>query len=341
MTTFTTAAPALRTRRSGEFCWLDNAVLTAYGPRIGAHGIAVYAALAMHASNETQACWPSVKRLASLVHLSRTTVKKTLRRLEAEGLLGTQARQDAEGDPTSNLYTLLDPPVRLLPQQDSEDKGGSPDDLPSVPTRPTGGSPHDSEPDPDSMNQVEGNYPPLPTLSSGMTDVVGLMQVEVEVEVDAGTALEPENSTSTVTKGTSEDRVQSSPKAFEPYTSGFLRVLAAYPEGYRGQQRLCFALWQDRGLESRAPECVEKIERLKIAAWPKREPRYRPSLHTWLARAYYDDELVPLPAHMALAPARPNPFDETQAQVRDAQCTDMAELMHQMRAAIGDRGEAA
>jgi hypothetical protein len=124
------------------------------------------------------------------------------------------------------------------------------------------------------------NHPPLPTLSSRSEGVVELEEEDVD------TALEEETPTDRVTKGTSKVDVPLTPKAFESYTPGFLQVLDVYPEGYRGQQRLCFGLWQDRGLEPRAAECVEKIERLKITIWPKRAPHYRPSFHTWLARAY-------------------------------------------------------
>jgi hypothetical protein len=100
--------------------------VAAYGPQIGAHGIAVYVALATHASNDTQTCWPSIQRIASLVHLSRSAVKRALRTLEATGLVHRLARQDGEGDPTSNLYTLTDPTVQVLPCQDTLEEGGSP-----------------------------------------------------------------------------------------------------------------------------------------------------------------------------------------------------------------------
>jgi hypothetical protein len=137
-----------RARRKGQWCWLDTSIVAAYGPQIGAYGIAVYVALATHAGHDTQACWPSIQLLARETGLSRTTVKTTLRRLTALGLVTVQARQDGEGDPTSNLYTLTDPAVRMFPSQDSQEEGGSPHDLPPVATRPTGGSPHDPEPDP-------------------------------------------------------------------------------------------------------------------------------------------------------------------------------------------------
>jgi hypothetical protein len=137
-----------RTRRTGQWCWLDTSIVAAYGPQIGANGIAIYVALATYARHDTQTCFPSIKRLASLVHLSRATVKRTLRTLEKCGLVNTQARQDGEGDPTSNLYTLLDPAVCLLPQQDTPEGGGLTETLPPVTTEPTGGLPQSPEPDP-------------------------------------------------------------------------------------------------------------------------------------------------------------------------------------------------
>src|SRR5215471_7709569 len=136
MTALTSTSPTPRVRRKGQWCWLDTSIVAAYGPQIGAYGIAVYVALATHASHDTQACWPSIQLLARETRLSRTTVKTTLRRLEALGLVHTQARRDGEGDPTSNLYTLTDPTVRMLPSQDSQEEGGSSHDLPSVTTRP-------------------------------------------------------------------------------------------------------------------------------------------------------------------------------------------------------------
>lgn len=138
-----------RTRRPGQWCWLDTAIVATYGPQIGAYGIAVYAALASHANGKTQDCWPSIGRLASELKLSRATVKRTLRTLREVKLIATDARTDPAGDPMSNMYTLLDPtpekPVSLaaVPQ-------GSrvPQTPPSVPTDPTGRVSQTPKPDP-------------------------------------------------------------------------------------------------------------------------------------------------------------------------------------------------
>jgi len=141
------APPPLRSRRPGQWCWLDMAVIATYGPRIGAYGVAVYAVLAEHANRRTQACWPSIGLIASQLRLSRSTVKKTLRMLEAEGLIRIQARRDPQGDPTSHCYTLLDPmPEMVAPALEVLEGGRSPENPPSVATQPTGRSSHNQEP---------------------------------------------------------------------------------------------------------------------------------------------------------------------------------------------------
>lgn len=137
----------MRSRRPGQYCWLDTAVIATYGPRIGAYGVAVYAVLAAHAGRQTQACWSSIGRIASALHVGRSTVKKTLRKLEAEGLIAIQARRDPQGDPTSHRYTLLDPtPESPVPVVEVLRGGRSSNNPPSVPTQLTGRASDDHEP---------------------------------------------------------------------------------------------------------------------------------------------------------------------------------------------------
>jgi hypothetical protein len=131
--------PPRRARRPGQWCWLDTALVATYGPRIGAYGIAVYATLAAHANGRTQACWPSIGRIASLLKLSRSTVKTTLRTLQRAGLIAIDPRRDPAGDPASNNYTLLDPtpdsPASVL---EVPAGGRSPGNPPPATTQPTG-----------------------------------------------------------------------------------------------------------------------------------------------------------------------------------------------------------
>jgi hypothetical protein len=144
-----TAVPSAprRSRRPGKWCWLDTAVILTYGPRIGAHALAVYLVLATHANGRTQTCYPSIKTIARLTHLGRSTVKNALRTLRGEGLIQSTSQRDPLGDPTSNLYTLLDPtPATVAPLAAVPGGGRSGDDRPPVTTEPTGRSSGDPEP---------------------------------------------------------------------------------------------------------------------------------------------------------------------------------------------------
>jgi hypothetical protein len=68
------------------FFTVPNAVIRTHGPTIGLHGIAVYAALAMHA-NRAGECWPSFATLATLTNCSRRTIIRVIRELANLGLV--------------------------------------------------------------------------------------------------------------------------------------------------------------------------------------------------------------------------------------------------------------
>ncbi len=51
-------------------------------------------------------CWPGINRIASDLHLSRSTVKRALNELTAKGYLQKESRFRANGSSTSNLYTV-------------------------------------------------------------------------------------------------------------------------------------------------------------------------------------------------------------------------------------------
>ena len=56
--------------------------------------------------NAAGSCWPGIKRIASDLHLSRSTVKRALDDLERAGFVDRQARHRENGSRTSNLYTI-------------------------------------------------------------------------------------------------------------------------------------------------------------------------------------------------------------------------------------------
>jgi hypothetical protein len=155
--------------KRAHFFSLDNDIIDVHAKTIGAIGVAIYTTLARYANRKTGQCWPSVERLARTLDLARSTVKVYLRKLEDAGLVDIQERQDAAGDPTSNLYTLLDPSPNAVSKRLAsktamaapEPEGGRPPtDPPPVACRPTGRPPADPKPDLSPLtkeeNQPEG-----------------------------------------------------------------------------------------------------------------------------------------------------------------------------------------
>jgi len=88
---------------------VDNIIIDEYSEKIGAIGVAIYNVLSRHADRETGICYPSIRLIARKLALGRTTVKKYLRILLNHSLIAISSRLSDEGDPTSNLYMLLDP----------------------------------------------------------------------------------------------------------------------------------------------------------------------------------------------------------------------------------------
>ena len=88
---------------------LDNIVIDAYAAEMGAIGVALYAVLQRYADRTTGQCWPSVATMAATLNLSTRCVQKYLRHLARLGLIDLATRYTADGDHTSNLYTVHDP----------------------------------------------------------------------------------------------------------------------------------------------------------------------------------------------------------------------------------------
>jgi DNA-binding MarR family transcriptional regulator len=130
---------------------IDNDIIDIHAKKIGATGVAIYAVLARHANRQTGECWPTIGRIARTLDLARSTVKVYLRKMEKAGLIAIEERQDPQGDPTSNLYTLLDPSPDAIEQRRETAaaalEGGRPaDDLPGRPA---------DNPEPSSLREEE------------------------------------------------------------------------------------------------------------------------------------------------------------------------------------------
>ena len=104
---------------------LDNILIDTYAAEMGAIGVAIYAVLQRYADRPTGQCWPSVSTMARLLRLSKNCVKKYLHHLARLGLITIAPRSTAEGDPTSNLYTVHDP-TQTAAQRRRRQRGGVP-----------------------------------------------------------------------------------------------------------------------------------------------------------------------------------------------------------------------
>lgn len=102
----------VRDARTERRFFVDNVIIRGYGPELGVYGIAVYASLCMHANLKTQQCFPAHQTIAKEIGCCVAKVKEAIRRLRELKLICIEPRYDPKTDRrTSNLYTLLDPPV--------------------------------------------------------------------------------------------------------------------------------------------------------------------------------------------------------------------------------------
>ncbi|MCC6454461.1 MAG: hypothetical protein IT328_05920 [Caldilineaceae bacterium] len=91
--------------REFPFFIIGNALITDYGAKIGAYGVAVYNVLAMYAGQSDKS-WPSYQKIADLIGISRQKAFDTVALLVDLGLVTKKNRYNDSGDKTSNLYTL-------------------------------------------------------------------------------------------------------------------------------------------------------------------------------------------------------------------------------------------
>ena len=73
--------------------------------RLPSRAKAVYMYLHDRADAEGK-CWPGIKRIASDLNLSRSTVKRALDDLKCHGYVKTIPRHRSNGSNTSNLYLI-------------------------------------------------------------------------------------------------------------------------------------------------------------------------------------------------------------------------------------------
>ena len=77
--------------------------------RCSVNAICVYAALAMYRNFETNMCWPSQRRLAENVGLSKSTIKRALNELCELGIIKKSIKRFENGGIQSCIYQLCTP----------------------------------------------------------------------------------------------------------------------------------------------------------------------------------------------------------------------------------------
>ena len=81
---------------------MEKAIIREYTPKVGVLGIAVYNYLASLA-DANQSCYPSQRRIGEVLGYSRTTINRTIKKLETHGLI----RVEKSGRYTQ-VYRLLE-----------------------------------------------------------------------------------------------------------------------------------------------------------------------------------------------------------------------------------------
>jgi len=112
----------IRDLRTEKRFFVDNAIIADYGAELKPIGIAVYCALCLHARLATQQCYPSQQTLAEELGTSLASVKRGLAKLTELQLIAVEHRYNENGGKTSNLYTLVNPPIAQTELSHSSDR---------------------------------------------------------------------------------------------------------------------------------------------------------------------------------------------------------------------------
>lgn len=95
-------------RREPGFYIVDNEIIEDFGAKLGVYGIAVYNVLLKFSNASGENAFPSYQTIADLLGISRPKAIEGVKLLLECGLIEKTARKSSSGDPTTNIYTLLD-----------------------------------------------------------------------------------------------------------------------------------------------------------------------------------------------------------------------------------------
>ena len=83
--------------------------------RLAAADWRVFVAIASHADRDGRGAFPALARIARLAGIDRTKVPRSIRRIEAAGLLRVDRRKNKHGDSDVNRYEIVFDDAGLLP----------------------------------------------------------------------------------------------------------------------------------------------------------------------------------------------------------------------------------
>lgn len=102
-----------RDNRQPRHFWADNEIFDIYGPKLGAHGFAVYMALAKHAMNNSGECRTSMSKIATQLGMSKGGVFNALVVILQ---LGLAQKIDAGDNRHCAAYVLADVKALVDPE---------------------------------------------------------------------------------------------------------------------------------------------------------------------------------------------------------------------------------
>lgn len=149
---------------SGGFYQIDNEVIDKHISVIGVYGLAVYNAIVRFANKNSNA-FPSYQTLATTLGISRRKVIDSMNVLIEVGLIEKTKRTSESGDPTSNLYTLVNLKGGACNALPSEQKGDQVHDMHYGSEQDAPGVVHDMHPN---NKQLEQD---LPEQEKGVEDL--------------------------------------------------------------------------------------------------------------------------------------------------------------------------
>lgn len=155
----------VRSKRTQDRYFVDNALIREHGATIRSIGIAVYNVLALHADLEDQNAWPSYETIAKLIGCSRSSVIRTMKQLVELKIIVKCERNGRDGGQTSNEYFLIDKKV-WTPPPVQPDTPPVPEEHPN---NPHDNNPHDNNTVP---SEPDAGTPSAPITMDGWLDLI-------------------------------------------------------------------------------------------------------------------------------------------------------------------------